>query len=642
MSTKTTFKRVALVAVAALGLGALSVAPSQATVIGTTITSVNGTATTATSDSSTAGSLRVTYTATASTDSVTISSYVSARPTGATTIAQSGIVTHLLDTSTSTVLPVLTNAAIGATSAVRGDSVTVIANGSGNPTGQVSANFAYYLLSAPATAGTYTITAVVTPFSNGTAGTAVIKTLDIVVSAAAKATQAYTQLGLGTNQPVAALGAVDSVVAASKTASNSVIVGKLAVSMRGATGTEIADNFTATITGAGTLGQAAPGTSASGTAVGRSITITHGNLVHIFADGTGGVGTVTISTAAGAVVATKTVSFYGDPAVITLTANSVVGVGVTGTSGKTSTVTAPLTATVFDSAGYVVTGAQVYVTSSDTTVISNSYTAASDTTGSTGLVHLPITGVKAGTAKVTVGLASSATDVTTTGYAIKSDAVTLTVAGGKSEQAGVIVGMDKQTYVPGSYAWVTVTPVDKAGKVLAADTYTVFSSTGISANMPFDIVTTGINAATVTTRLGDQSSSTVTVADPVRELSSTKFYKIKLPMTQGDFVLSWTTAAASNFPGNIAAGGVAGSLTVTISDPGSQAAVDAAAEATDAANAATDAALAAADAADAATAAAEDASAAVATLSKSVTTALNNLKKQITSLTALVNKLLKR
>jgi hypothetical protein len=301
-----------------------------------------------------------------------------------------------------------------------------------------------------------------------------------------------------------------------------------------------------------------------------------------------------------------------------------------------------LTATVFDSAGYVVAGAQVYVTSSDTTVISNSYTAAADTTGSTGLVHLPLTGVKAGSAKITVGLASSATDVTTTGYAIKSDAATLTVAGGTNELAGVIVGMDKQTYAPGSFAWVTVTPVDKDGKVLAAGTYTVFSSTGISANMPFETVTAGINAATVTTRLGDASSSTVTVADPVRELSSTKFYKIKLPMTQGDFVLSWTTAAASSFPGNIAAGAVASSATVTISDPGSQAAVDAAAEATDAANAATDAALAAADAADAATAAAEDASASVAKLSKSVTTALNNLKKQITSLTALVNKLLKR
>jgi hypothetical protein len=137
-------------------------------------------------------------------------------------------------------------------------------------------------------------------------------------------------------------------------------------------------------------------------------------------------------------------------------------------------------------------------------------------------------------------------------------------------------------------------------------------------------------------------AGTATTADPIVALAGEYTYKIKLPTYSGDLVLSWTTAAATYFPGNIAAGGVAGSVTVSLSDPGSQAAVDAATEATDAANAATDAALAAADAADAATAAAEDASAAVATLAKSVNTALGNLKKQITALTALVNKLLKK
>ena len=44
MSTKTTFKRIALVAVAALGLGVLSVAPSQAVVGNLTVTATAGTA----------------------------------------------------------------------------------------------------------------------------------------------------------------------------------------------------------------------------------------------------------------------------------------------------------------------------------------------------------------------------------------------------------------------------------------------------------------------------------------------------------------------------------------------------------------------------------------------------------------------
>jgi len=57
MSTKTTFKRVALVAVAALGLGVLSVAPSSATVGAQNITVTNGTASTASNYDSTTGAI---------------------------------------------------------------------------------------------------------------------------------------------------------------------------------------------------------------------------------------------------------------------------------------------------------------------------------------------------------------------------------------------------------------------------------------------------------------------------------------------------------------------------------------------------------------------------------------------------------
>jgi hypothetical protein len=46
MSTKTTFKRIALVAVAALGFGVLSTVPSSATVAGATVTVTNGAAST--------------------------------------------------------------------------------------------------------------------------------------------------------------------------------------------------------------------------------------------------------------------------------------------------------------------------------------------------------------------------------------------------------------------------------------------------------------------------------------------------------------------------------------------------------------------------------------------------------------------
>jgi hypothetical protein len=468
--------------------------------------------------------------------------------------------------------------------------------------------------------------------TTGQAGVATYKDITIVIAAAATAAGALTHMSPAANTPVAALGAVDTAVAVSKTASN-VVAGVIAVTFVSASGSTVAESYTATITGAGTLGQGAASVGAvAGTVVGRSITMTHGNAIHIFADGTGGVGTITIANAAGTVFATKTVSFYGDPAVVTLSSNSNAAVG---------TLSAPVTATVKDAAGYVVAGVKVHATSDDKTVISNSYTASANTDAK-GQASVSLTGLKLGTAKITVGIATSATDVTTKGYAVKSDALTVTVAGGTSEQAGVLVITDKQAYTPGSYAYVTVKAVDTDGKTLAplpSGSYTVFAAGGISGSLPFETVTGTISSTTYTPA---SKAGTATTADPIVAQAGEYVYKIKLPTYQGDFTLSWTTAAAANFPGNIAAGGVAGSVTLTLSDPGSQAAVDAATEATDAANAATDAALAAADAADAATSAAEDASAAVATLAKSVNTALGSLKKQITALTKLVNKLLKK
>jgi phosphatidylserine decarboxylase len=59
MSTTTNFKRIALVAVAALGLGVLSSVPSQATISGLTVTTTNGTSTAAKSDSATAGNIAI-------------------------------------------------------------------------------------------------------------------------------------------------------------------------------------------------------------------------------------------------------------------------------------------------------------------------------------------------------------------------------------------------------------------------------------------------------------------------------------------------------------------------------------------------------------------------------------------------------
>jgi hypothetical protein len=633
MSTKTTFKRVALVAVAALGLGLLSVAPSSASVAQDTLTVTNGTAVVGDSVTATSASAVVSFLPSDfANDTMSVTAALVSGPAGNTLFP----VLTLAETTSAMVnstAPVAAAQAIGQKYAAY---TPVYVKGRAAAT--TSAKFNVYIGDSSAntgvvTSGTYVVR--ITPAGAPTAGTATYKDITITVAAAnTAATSAYAHLLAtdgttnATTYPV--VGQADSTTAGSKVAGTR--IGSIGVALLNSAGSSVSESFTATITGAGTLGSGATGGNAAGSVVGRSITVKSGNDVFIFADGTGGTGTITINSAAGAVLATKTVSYYGDASQIVLSSNSNAYVG---------TLTAPVKATVYDANGYLVKGAKVYATSADTTVITANY-AGPYTTAADGTVSIPLTGAKLGTAKITVGLAKDAADVTTTGYAVKSDALTVTVGGSDSEQANVVVTTDKQIYAPGSYAYVTVKAVDKDGKTLspkASGTYTVFATGGISGSLPFETVTGIISSVGFTP---EAKAGTATTATPIVALAGEYVYKIKLPATTGDFSLSWTSAAASFFPGNTANGGVAGSVTVSISDPGSQAAVDAASEATDAANAATDAALAAADAADAATAAAEDASAAVAKLAKSVNTALANLKKQITALTALVNKLLKK
>jgi hypothetical protein len=657
MSTKTTFKRIALVAVAALGLGVLSAVPSSAVVNADTLTVSSTTAAQTTAETATATSATtlISFLAGANNDSMSVTASLVSGPGTSTALPFLRLVettSAIVDTVSATGLPVALGFSVSPNSAARVSNAAATA-------AQVSARFQVFLgidsYTAPSVAGTYVVR--LTPaLSHTTTGSlnGTAQTITITVTKAASqdttAASAYTHLTKGEMLPVPALAATDSTVSNSKDLVVSTSAGTLGVTLLNAAGgTVSAESYSVTITGAGILGSDTTGNLSTIAPVGRSIIVKNGNIVGIFADGTAGVGTITVSSAGGKVLATKTVSFYGAPAAIVLSQRREL-------APNNSSEADVMRAQVFDALGYPVNDAVVYANSSDQSTIGADYvpyttadvTSAGVTTS--GLARIRLTGVKLGSARITVGLAKNANDVSTTGYAIKSDPLTIKVVGGPNQLGGVNVIMDKQSYTPGSYAWVTITPVDATGVKLAPETYTVFSSAGITTSQPVESFTALATAGSIGSTIWGQTvytalssnASTRTVADPVVELDGQKIVKIKLPNTEGDFTISWTTAAAANFPGKIAAGGVAGSITVTLSNPGSQAAVDAATEATDAANAATDAALAAADAADAATAAAEDASAAVAQLSKSVTTALNNLKKQITSLTALVNKLLKR
>jgi hypothetical protein len=376
-----------------------------------------------------------------------------------------------------------------------------------------------------------------------------------------------------------------------------------------------AKTITATISGPGLI-QAVTGTGVANTfnqgalsTLARVATADTDALGQVFvrvsADGSGGVGTITISQGT-TVIGTETITFAGTAT--QLKNNNVdaagdsldsvyIGVGGTGTLSVGS---------------YDVSGNKVSATPTGLVVTSDS-TAVATVSISAGTGTITVTGVAVGKANITVSVGALATAT------IK---LVLPVVITKTTAKTVTMSFDKTSYAPGEKMTLTVKAVDSNGAGVADGARVLFSDT-----------------ATANVALGTLPKGTVTLAGGIAT------YTYYAPFAAGDITVTAKEGAAVDavIASTTAAPYTAATITATASvvNAGIDAASDAANEATDAANAATDAALAAADAADAATAAAEDASAAVAKLAKSVNTALKALKKQITALTALVNKLLK-
>ena len=134
MSTTTNFKRSALVAVAALGMGLLSSTPSQAAFTGAagsqlTVTSAAGTGslTGAASDSTTAATVSVTGLALAASDSYTIVTAKKSWPALMTGTSTPQLLLMLKDTATSTGKTVATaTTAAGTAFTTTTDSATTV------------------------------------------------------------------------------------------------------------------------------------------------------------------------------------------------------------------------------------------------------------------------------------------------------------------------------------------------------------------------------------------------------------------------------------------------------------------------------------------------------------------------------------
>jgi hypothetical protein len=634
MSTKTTFKRIALVTVAALSFGVMSVAPSSADNAILKFKSGDGVAATDyyKNGNGVAGAFNF----------VTLETVSPAADYVVTTDSSFGTVT------------------LSSGTAVVASDKKSFSAGAAATTIQVMTP----------TAGTVTVSYWVR--TNGVLAATAAESVTITVNAAAQSgtvsaanSTSYLVKGESTTAQTDVVAAADVAVTASASAATTAAVATIKVVVKDALKAAANDSLTATITsptGAGSINSTnsvtglSAATSAAGDTAGK-------HNFYVYANGFAGVATITIK-AGSTVVATETVTFTGAASTYTAALGTLFG----GSSFQVGTNTGAFKVTAKDSAGNnVVDGSTVYAFSGTAATA----TIAASATTTSGVATFDLTGVAAGSSVITFGNASTAAASTVT--------ATSTIAVTKSTAKTISWAFDKDTYEPGEKMTLTVTAVDADGKPVADGARALFAAAPAS------------NFAFSNTAVGD-----ALVASPVL-LGGKATYSLYAPATSGKLTLTATegtatdstTKAVVTLSATVANAALTAAQEATdaaneatdagnnakdsadqaieAADAATLAAQDAADAATaagemaaaaadaagaiaqdalDAANAATDAALSAAEAADAATAAANDAkasadaaTAAVAELSTKVAALMAALNAKITTLSNLVAKI---
>jgi len=637
MSTKTTIKRIALVAVAALGFGMLSSVPSQAAVVNYSLT-VDANDSISTGESATAA-LTQTFYAGAAKDSVTVQAVVR---TGASNA--SGLRIGLSDSATSassagsasSTYPTFTSGSLGSSvvnqltvdsTSLQVDSVTA---GSATAGRTVSATYSVTLYNV-AVAGTYYVDFYSTDPLTGAATTSTPTTWTVTVAATNKtATGASTvtlrqySSGATTTAPFNGTAeGTDSTSVATKSSTRTTWDFAAYVMQKNATLTA-AESITVSVSGEAYIQTGTTRTTVNAKALTVAATDTAlgtvGTPVYIYSTGTAGTATLTFTTTSGLALGTKTVTFTGAVTALavgtTYQPRTIVRAG-----GYTSDTLFYIKAT--DANGNAIRSGLTWgtVLTSDATVIASGSVSStySSTYGGYAVTASSSTGSTSGKkATLTIRVVDPAVTTSTAYLTITKD---VTLGGSVAKE---VITLDASSYEPGAGMVVKVTATDSLGNPVydGAATPTLTANKAISGSLTLGGhgVASGYLNGVADTQVRD-TDGTVLNANGVYA-----------PAAGGNFRLSGTS-------GNATADLI--SVTGTVDD-GSGAAIDAANEATDAANAATDAANAAAEAADAATAAAQDAQAAVAELATQVASLIAGIKAQITSLTNLVIKIQKK
>jgi len=572
MSTKTTIKRLALVTVAALGLGVLSVAPSSAVPQADKLTLA---ATTASTTVGTAASVNVTldYSQESISDTMTLTlGYVSA-PTGFT-------VGEVMFTNPATA--VTTDLPVGvvtdtSTSSARVAKISGLTTGAGT---YVNKTLAVTL--TPTKAGVYVIRVTPAVFvASGTApvGSAVAQTITFTVAAKTIGWNSTFVTTDTTTANVTADVAVSTTSGAKLTSVGRIKSTHGYGTVSGTdTTTTTADMLAVTVTtDKGLISKTNDLTAALKSVTTAAATAAENNY-WIFTNGDVGTATITITVGTRTAV-TKTVTFVGPATKLVATAST----GALGYIGVGNTKTGVLTMTATDAAaGAATLPSGLTVLSSDTAVATVGISGATVT----------ITGVAAGTATITV------TDPATTAAATAAT-YKATVKANKPTTAPTIT-FDKPSYNVGDVIEMTVN-ADMADSATAQ----LFTAALVTS-------------ASVTTVPG---ATALPAAGQHAIVGGKATYKFYAPAVSGSFTVTGTGGSDIDLTTLVTAPTVTG--TVAIDNP----AVAAAELAEAAAQDATDAALEASEDAKLAVELAQQAVDAVADLSAQVTTLIAALKQ---------------
>ncbi len=435
MSTKTTFKRIALVAVAALGAGVLSVAPASAGELpGSQVTAVTVAKETASPTVGSAvfvkfGATFAALTAAAgnNADSTQFRAAITAFPAGGSVAITSNTAANATPAGTAT--PVAVTAGTAPTTAATAGTNEVTVTLAAEDTTAWSAQTLTYLAGfnfTPTKAGVYEVTVWRdTDDADDIDVSEVRNSVSITVAAAATYSNtlstAFSQGGTATSAPTAATSALAVNQSATKSADNRMSI-LVALNDSSNTAMTSGNTLSAEISGPGYLtwaNEAVDNTSncsvtpTISATTGRSIStaVDASSALYVCSDGTAGVSTVTIKVTDAAdnvyTLATKSLTFFGSVKTIkatgVLTVARAAGASATGTSvadRDLATETPAVIVYATDANGNPVTGLTITAKSSSTTVMSETLTVNEDvkssaniySSGGAGYYNISVTG----------------------------------------------------------------------------------------------------------------------------------------------------------------------------------------------------------------------------------------------------------